>query len=168
MSLTCPLVASLNDAPPHQRQFSISAPISGRPHPISQGFGVYPYHMLGQGACITPNGYRMFAPLGGTILQIPGTAHLLRIKCENGLVLQIEVGPDAHKLMGKGFRTLVSQGDTVQQHQAILELDLPQLKRELQDIRVMVTLLNSQKLKGLYLHPHSLRAPEDTLFTLFI
>jgi PTS system glucose-specific IIA component len=102
------------------------------------------------------------------MLHFPELANQLRIKAKNGLQLQIQLGIDSHLMMGEGFKRVVKQGESFEQGQLLAEFSLAKMKRHLPSILCPITLLNSDKVKGLQAHYFQVVATEDKMMTVYI
>ena len=124
--------------------------------------------MFGEGIAIKPSGYQVLAPFAGTMLHFPELANQIRLQAKNGLRLQIQLGIDSHLMMGEGFKRIIKQGETFEQGQLLAEFSLVKMKRQLPSILCPITLLNSDKIKGIQGHYFQVIAAEDKIMTVFI
>ena len=155
--------------PSHKKAIDIYSPLTGTilpldevPHPL------FTERLFGEGIAIKPSGYQVLAPFAGTMLYFPELANQLRIKAKNGLQLQIQLGIDSHLMMGEGFKRAVKQGESFEQGQLLGEFSLVKMKRQLPSILCPITLLNSDKVKGLQAHYFQVIAREDKMMTVYI
>ena len=69
--------------------------------------------MMGDGIAVIPDDGKIYAPCNGKISMVmDNTKHALGIETEDGMELLIHVGLDTVNLMGEGFATHVSAGDS--------------------------------------------------------
>ncbi len=106
-------------------ELSLIAPVDGvltaledLPDPVFSG------KMMGDGVAIDPTGSVLSAPCAGTIVQVHRAKHALTLRTDLGPSVLLHVGIDTVSLGGKGFRTVVNEGDHVDVGQALIEFDL--------------------------------------------
>ncbi|WP_232787716.1 PTS glucose transporter subunit IIA [Paraglaciecola sp. MB-3u-78] len=98
--------------PSHKKSIDIYSPLSGTVLALDEvPHALFTERLFGEGIAIKPSGYQLLAPFAGTMLQFPELANQLRIKAQNGLQLQIQLGIDSHLMMGEGFKRVVKQGE---------------------------------------------------------
>lgn len=155
--------------PAHKKVVELKSPLSGHvvplndvPHPL------FNQRIFGEGVAIKPSGYQILAPFSGTMLHFPELANQLRIKAKNGLQMQIQLGIDSHLMMGEGFKRIVKQGEHFEAGQLLAEFSLVKMKRQLPSILCPITLINSDKVKGIQGHYFQVIAAEDKIMTVFI
>jgi glucose PTS system EIICBA or EIICB component len=101
------------------------SPLTGEIKPISEvPDPVFAEKMMGDGFAIVPTEGTVVSPVDGTIVNLFPTKHAIGIESDGGREVLIHVGIDTVKLEGKGFETLVSQGDKVTKGQPLLKVDL--------------------------------------------
>lgn len=158
-----------NSLPTHKKAIEIHSPLTGTVLPLDEvPHALFTERMFGEGIAIKPSGYQVLAPFAGTMLHFPELANQLRIKAKNGLQLQIQLGIDSHLMMGEGFKRVVKQGESFEQGQLIAEFSLVKMKKQLPSILCPITLLNSDKVKGLQGHYFQVIAGEDKMMTVYI
>jgi PTS system glucose-specific IIA component len=158
-----------NSQPSHKKAIDISSPLTGKVVPMDEvPHTLFTARMFGEGIAIKPTGYQVLAPFAGTMLHFPELANQLRLQAKNGLRLQIQLGIDSHLMMGEGFKRVVKQGETFEQGQLLAEFSLVKMKRQLPSILCPITLLNSDKVKGIQAHYFQVVAGEDKIMTVFI
>tara|TARA_R110000751_G_scaffold55346_3_gene118766 strand:+ start:97313 stop:97819 length:507 start_codon:yes stop_codon:yes gene_type:complete len=168
MGLFNRLVAA-NSLPTHNKAIDMLSPLSGKIVPLDDvPHALFTARMFGEGIAIVPSGYQVLAPFAGSMLHFPEMANQLRLKAKNGLQLQIQLGIDSHLMMGEGFKRVVKQGEQFQQGQILAEFNLVKMKKTLPSILCPVTLLNSDKIKGLQGHYFQVIAVEDKMLTVYI
>ncbi|WP_413376333.1 glucose-specific PTS transporter subunit IIBC [Alkalihalobacillus sp. 1P02AB] len=90
--------------------------------------------MMGDGFAIDPsveNGIMtVTAPAAGKIVNLFPTKHAIGLETDSGKEILIHVGIDTVNLKGKGFEALIEQGQTVDQGQPLLKVDLDIVKKE--------------------------------------
>ena len=84
--------------------------------------------MMGAGAAVTPEDSFVYAPEDGEVVFVFDTGHAIGFRTDTGISLLLHIGIDTVKLDGKGFKTLVENGQKVKRGTPILKLDLAYLK----------------------------------------
>lgn len=158
------------DAPPaHKKRLDILSPISGRVKPLEHmPSPVFQQRLLGEGVAIEPAGYQVVAPFDCKIMQHPSTGHQIRIKSPQGLLMLVHIGVGSESLMGEAFKIHHKEGTVVKAGNTLLEFDLIKLKERLNSTYCAVTLLNSDKLKGIQPFYRQVMAAEDPLLQIFV
>lgn len=155
--------------PEANRKIAIPSPLNGRVKPLdSVPLKVFSQRLLGEGIAIEPSGYQLFTPFDCKIDQLPATGEQIRLRASNGLLLLIQLGIGTERLMGEGFQFHVKEGDTVRKGDHILDFDLRKMKAQLDSILCPVTVLNSQKVKGIEPNYRQVLALEDHIFYLHL
>ncbi|MFT5924970.1 MAG: PTS system glucose-specific IIA component [Paraglaciecola sp.] len=168
MGLFCRLVEA-STLPSYKKAIDIYSPLTGTVLPLDEvPHSLFTERMFGEGIAIKPSGYRVFAPFSGTMLYFPELANQLRIKAQNGLQIQIQLGIDSHLMLGEGFKRIVKQGESFEQGQLLAEFSLIKMKKQLSSILCPITVLNSDKIKGLQAHYFQVIAAEDTIMTVYV
>ncbi|MFT7235874.1 MAG: PTS system glucose-specific IIA component [Methylophagaceae bacterium] len=158
-----------NSLPSHKKSIDIYSPISGTVLALDKvPHALFTARIFGEGIAIKPSGYQVLAPFAGTMENFPELANQLRIKSQNGLQLQIQLGIDSHLMMGEGFKRIVKQGENFEQGQLLAEFSLIKMKKQLSSILCPITLINSNKIKGLQAHYFQVIAGEDIIMTVYI
>lgn len=158
-----------NSLPAHKKAIAIFSPLTGQALPLDDvPHGLFTARLFGEGIAIMPCGYQVLAPFAGTMVHFPALANQLRLTAKNGLQLQIQLGIDSHLMMGEGFKRIVKQGETFEQGQLLAEFSLIKMKKQLPSILCPITLLNSDKIKGLQGHYFHVVAGEDKMMTAYI
>lgn len=108
---------------------SFTAPLEGEILPLTAvPDHVFSGKMMGDGFAIEPTDGVITSPVSGTVMNVFPTKHAIGLLSENGKEILIHVGLDTVNLKGEGFETLIKQGDTVKQGQALLRFDLDYIK----------------------------------------
>lgn len=155
--------------PPHKRELKINAPINGRVKPLDE----FPSKLLterlfGEGVCVDPSGYQVTAPFDGVVELLPSTCEQIRIKSNKGIKLRIQLGYKAENMMAEGFKIKVPEGHSFKQGEVLLEYDLRKMKEQLSCVLFPVTILNSEKMRGVVPNYRQVIASEDHVFSLLI
>ncbi|MFT4746444.1 MAG: PTS system glucose-specific IIA component [Congregibacter sp.] len=155
--------------PSYKKAIDIYSPLTGTVVPLDEvPHALFTERMFGEGIAIKPSGYQVLAPFSGTMLLFPELANQLRIKAQNGLQIQIQLGIDSHLMLGEGFKRVVKQGEHFEKGQLLAEFSLVKMKKQLSNILCPITLLNSDKIKGLQAHYFQVIAGEDTIMTVYV
>ena len=134
---------------------TIVSPISGKVISLSSvNDPVFSSEAMGKGIAIKPNGNTVYSPVDGTIQLTFETGHAYGIKSNNGAEVLIHIGIDTVKLEGKHFKPLVSQGETVEVGQPLIEFDREAIKQEGYDTVIPVVVTNSNLAKDVVLEDH--------------
>lgn len=83
---------------------------------------------VGAGVAIVPTEGRAYAPADGTVILAPASGHAIGIKTDEGAQVLIHIGIDTVNLGGRGFTTLVKQGQRIRRGELLVEFDLPAIK----------------------------------------
>ncbi|MGM0838558.1 MAG: glucose-specific PTS transporter subunit IIBC [Bacillota bacterium] len=109
----------------------IVMPMSGKLLPISEvPDKVFSQKMMGDGFAIEPTEGTVVSPVAGTIVNLFPTKHAIGIETADGREVLVHVGIDTVNLKGRGFESLIEQGDKVEQGQPLLKVDLSIIKSE--------------------------------------
>lgn len=122
---------------------SIILPIKGKLIPITEvPDEVFAGKMMGDGFAIVPEEGLVVSPVNGKIMNVFPTKHAIGIHSDGGKEILIHFGIDTVKLEGKGFETLIHEGDTVQAGQPLLKVDLPYIKENATSIITPIVFTN--------------------------
>lgn len=122
------------------------APVTGNIIPINQVKDeAFASEAMGKGVGIKPENGKVYAPFDGKIEALFPTGHLVGMSDGKGTEILIHIGVDTVKLEGKGFKTLVKQGDSVKKGDLLVEFDSEFLKQEGYDNTVMYILSDPSK-----------------------
>ncbi|WP_130837777.1 PTS beta-glucoside transporter subunit IIBCA [Lachnoclostridium sp. Marseille-P6806] len=128
---------------------ALYAPVRGRVIPAEQiPDETFAGGVLGQGVGIEPEEETVYAPCDGTISSVAETGHAIGISAAGDQELLIHVGVDTVKMGGKGFRTLVAEGDAVKRGQKLLTFDRAAIREAGYPDVVVFLLTNSDDYKG--------------------
>lgn len=147
--------------------FDILSPITGRSLPLNSAYDpLFQQRIFGDGVLIEPSGYQVIAPFAGTISYIPTTHEQIRVKAKNGLEILIQLGFDAYLMMGLKFKAHIKLGQWVEKGQLLIEFDINAMKKELENIMCPVTIINSDKLRGITPYYYNVMSGKDRIMTL--
>ena len=105
---------------------------------------VFSTKMMGDGIAVIPDDGKIYAPCNGKISMVmDNTKHALGIETEDGMELLIHVGLDTVNLMGEGFATHVSVGDSVETGELLISYDKTDfVTKGINDITMLVIVEN--------------------------
>ena len=108
----------------------IYAPVSGEVVALSEiPDKTFASGILGDGVGIHPSNGKVVAPFDGIISATTETSHAIGVTGENGAELLIHIGVDTVAMQGKGFKTLVKDGQKVVKGQNLIEFDIDEIKK---------------------------------------
>ncbi|NMH72007.1 PTS transporter subunit EIIC [Bacillus sp. RO2] len=124
-------------------KFEVVMPMTGKLLPISEvPDKIFSQKMMGDGFAIEPTEGKVVSPVAGKIVNLFPTKHAIGIETADGREVLVHVGIDTVNLKGKGFESLVEQGDTVEQGQALLNVDLRIVSEEATSIITPIIFTN--------------------------
>lgn len=90
---------------------------------------VFSKKMMGDGVAFELKEGVIYAPCNGKLEAVFETGHAFGLIMENGVNVLIHIGIDTVKNKGVGFQTLVTQGEYVKAGDALVTVDLKQLRK---------------------------------------
>ncbi|UAL48288.1 glucose-specific PTS transporter subunit IIBC [Sutcliffiella horikoshii] len=124
-------------------EFDVVMPMTGKLLPISEvPDKIFSQKMMGDGFAIEPTDGKVVSPVAGKIVNLFPTKHAIGIETADGREVLVHVGIDTVNLKGKGFESLIEQGDTVEQGQALLNVDLRIVSEEATSIITPIIFTN--------------------------
>lgn len=107
----------------------IVSPLTGQVKELSQATDpVFASGVMGQGLVIEPSQGELTSPVNETVTVLFPTKHAIGIVSDEGVELLIHIGMDTVGLDGKGFESLVAQGDHVTVGQKLIRFDIDAIK----------------------------------------
>lgn len=107
----------------------IISPLTGQVKELSQATDpVFASGVMGQGLVIEPSQGELTSPVNGTVTVLFPTKYAIGIVSDEGVELLIHIGMDTVGLDGKGFESLVVQGDHVTVRQQLIRFDMDVIK----------------------------------------
>jgi sugar PTS system EIIA component len=103
---------------------------------------VFSQKMIGDGFAINPTNGSVVSPVDGEIISVFPTKHAVSIKSKGGREILIHVGLETVSLNGEGFTAFVSDGQSVQKGQKLLEADFQSIKDKVPSIITPVIFTN--------------------------
>ncbi len=158
-----------NSLPPHAKSVDVLSPVSGKPVALNTlPDAIFSNKLFGEGTVIEASGHQVLAPFDGVVEYLPTSCHQIRLKSSHGIRLLIQLGLKSDSIHGEGFKARVVQGDRVKLGDALIDFDLAKLKTKLDCSLFVITMLNSDRTKGMTFNYHPMVACEDTLMTLLL
>lgn len=112
-------------------QVTIVSPLKGEVRPLADATDpVFSEGVMGQGVIIIPSDGVLSAPFDGVVSAIFPTKHAIGLVSDDGVEVLMHVGMDTVSLAGKGFETLVKQGQQVKQGEHLLSFDIAFIKAQ--------------------------------------
>ncbi|PAE42505.1 PTS sugar transporter subunit IIA [Bacillus sp. 7884-1] len=103
---------------------------------------VFSQKMIGDGFAINPTNGSVVSPVDGEVISVFPTKHAVSIKSNGGREILIHVGLETVGLNGEGFTAFVSDGQSVQKGQKLLEADFQAIKEKVPSIITPVIFTN--------------------------
>jgi PTS system D-glucosamine-specific IIC component len=129
----------------------LSSPLTGKADDLSTAPDeAFAGKMMGDGVVVTPVDGIVVAPADGVISFVFPSKHAVGLTTADGLELLIHIGIDTVKLDGKGFETLVKQGDNVKEGDKLLSFDIEFVKNNAPSIAspcICIALSSKQKVR---------------------
>lgn len=120
---------------------TIYSPLNGEAKPQKDiGDPTFAEGILGQGAGIVPVDGTLYAPFDCTVFSVADTGHAINLIGPGGIEMLIHIGLDTVELNGKGFKTMVKDGQQVKKGDTLIKFDLDAIKKGYETITaVLVT-----------------------------
>lgn len=123
----------------------VYCPIEGNVIPSAQiPDATFASGALGEGVGVEPAVGVVVAPCDGEISTVAETKHAVGISSPDGMELLIHVGIDTVAMNGKGFETLVSEGDSVKAGQTLIKFSIDEIKKAGYSTTTAVLVCNSE------------------------
>jgi sugar PTS system EIIA component len=103
---------------------------------------VFSQKMIGDGFAVNPTNGTVVSPVDGEVISVFPTKHAVSIKSKGGREILIHVGLETVSLNGEGFTAFVSDGQSVQTGQKLLEADFQSIKDKVPSIITPVIFTN--------------------------
>ncbi|HEL9638130.1 TPA: PTS glucose transporter subunit IIA [Streptococcus suis] len=133
-------------APSISSRKNVFSPLSGQILPLEKvNDATFSKKMLGEGVAIIPKDGKVYASFDGTVTSLFPTKHAIGLTSDEGVELLIHFGLETVELKGRGFVSLVSDGEKVEKGQLMLEVDVEMLVAEGYDIVTPVVVTNTQE-----------------------
>lgn len=131
---------------------TVYAPAGGTVIPLEQfPDEMFSQEVLGPGCGIQPSGDTVTAPFNGEVSQVVDTMHAIGVMSSDGLEVLIHVGVDTVEMNGKGFRTLVKQGQKVNRGCPLISFDRREIEAAGHPDAIAVIVTNGDEFSGVEL-----------------
>ncbi|MGD6776721.1 glucose-specific PTS transporter subunit IIBC [Sutcliffiella horikoshii] len=148
-------------------EFDVVMPMTGKLLPITEvPDKIFSQKMMGDGFAIEPTDGKVVSPVAGKIVNLFPTKHAIGIETADGREVLVHVGIDTVNLKGKGFESLVEQGDTVEQGQVLLNVDLRIVSEEATSIITPIIFTNLAAGEAVEIKDGSVRVGEKGRVTI--
>lgn len=105
------------------------SPFNGRVESIEHAPDpTFAQKMIGDGFMVIPTDGQVLAPCDAEVAFVFPTGHAVGLKSTDGTEFMLHIGVDTVKLEGKGFTSLVKDGDKVKRGDKLIEFDLAYVK----------------------------------------
>ncbi|EOD01497.1 PTS system, glucose-specific component IIC / IIB / IIA [Caldisalinibacter kiritimatiensis] len=143
----------------------IKSPLTGEVIEMSQvPDETFAQKLIGDGIAINPSEGVVYSPVDGKIAQIFNTKHAIGIVTDNGIEILIHIGIDTVKMNGEGFKSFISQGDTVKCGDKLIEFDIDLIKKKAKSVITPIVITNTAEIKGLnVIKKGKIKSGEDLL-----
>lgn len=122
---------------------NIYSPVKGSLKAIEEvNDEVFSLKMMGDGVAVVPEQGRVVAPVAGEITAVFPTGHAVGIAVD-GVELLLHLGLDTVELNGKFFTSHVTQGQTVQAGELLIEMDVAEIKKAGYETDVLLVVTNA-------------------------
>lgn len=107
----------------------VSAPVSGRSIPLEEVKDeVFASGSMGKGGAIIPEEGLIKSPVSGKVSSVFPTRHSIMLSLDKGADILIHIGINTVNRCGKGFESLVCEGQHVDKGQSLTKFDLHELQ----------------------------------------
>ena len=144
----------------------IVSPLEGQVKELSQATDpVFASGVMGQGLVIEPSQGELTSPVNGIVTLLFPTKHAIGIVSDEGVELLIHIGMDTVGLDGKGFESLVAQGDHVTVGQKLIRFDMDVIKAAglVTETPVIITNQDAYTATITGTYPTTIQAGEDLM-----
>lgn len=103
--------------------------------------------MMGDGYGILPTDGKFYAPVSGEVSLVFPTGHAVGLTSSEGLEILIHIGVDTVELEGQGFKVHVVQGQSINQGDLMVEVDLDAIKKAGKPIETAVIFTSGESVE---------------------
>ncbi|HXU70816.1 MAG TPA: phosphoenolpyruvate--protein phosphotransferase [Polyangia bacterium] len=111
-------------------------PLDDVPDPVFAG------RMMGDGVAIEPLSGLVVAPCDGVVTHLHRAGHALTLTAGNGAEILVHIGIDTVNLNGRGFTSLVHEGERVRTGDRMIAFDVDRIAREVACLHTLVVIAN--------------------------
>lgn len=130
----------------------VSAPVSGRSIPLEEVKDeVFASGSMGKGGAIIPEEGLIKSPVSGKVSSVFPTRHSIMLSLDKGADILIHIGINTVNRCGKGFESLVCEGQHVDKGQSLTKFDLHELQNAGYDMTTSIIITNSDDYEGVEL-----------------
>lgn len=130
----------------------VSAPVSGRSIPLEEVKDeFFASGSMGKGGAIIPEEGLIKSPVSGKVSSVFPTRHSIMLSSDKGADILIHIGINTVNRCGKGFESLVCEGQHVDKGQSLTKFDLHELQNAGYDMTTSIIITNSDDYKGVEL-----------------
>ena len=139
-----------------KKEVSLTSCTNGVQVPLSEVKDeVFSSKMMGEGVAFLLQDDVIYAPCDGLITLVPASLHAIGIQADNGAEILIHVGLDTVSLQGKGFTSVVKQGDKIKCGDSLLKVDRQAIENKGIDLTTMMIITNSNEYQvEVMMHDH--------------
>lgn len=139
----------------------LQSPVTGKVIPLKEvDDPVFSSESMGKGLAVEPTEGVLRSPADGKVAMVFPTGHAVGINTNDGAELLMHIGMDTVQLDGKGFETLVKQGDQVKAGQPLVKFDIEEIKKAGYSVTTPIVVTNSRN----YHHVEAVNNEENTNF----
>ena len=106
---------------------------------------VFSQKMMGDGFAVIPTEGTITSPVAGKVLSVFPTQHAVGILLENDIEVLLHMGLDTVELNGGPFKTVVKEGDQIDENTVVSTVDLAALEAAGKDNAMVVVFTNMDK-----------------------
>ncbi|MBN3534605.1 PTS transporter subunit IIABC [Mycoplasma procyoni] len=132
--------------------------------------GVFSEKMLGDGVVIEVDPSTqivdLYAPFDGVVETLFPTKHAYGIKSKDGIAIMIHVGIDTVNLGGKGFSSVVKQGDEVKQGQLLGQVDMNIIRPEIEKTDIVYIVMSESSKNEVFDFKYGKATEKDEIFSV--
>lgn len=131
---------------PENKAIKLYAPANGKLVSIDEvSDPVFSQKMMGDGFAVIPTEGTITSPVAGKVLSVFPTQHAVGILLENGIEVLLHMGLDTVELNGGPFKTVVKEGDQIDENTVVSTVDLTALEAAGKDNAMVVVFTNMDK-----------------------
>ena len=131
----------------HKKEKILLFPADGTPLSLERvPDEVFSSGMLGIGAAVLPESGTVYAPISGKIINVADALHAYSMLGDDGTELLLHIGIDTVTLGGKGFVSMVAEGERVKAGDVLARVDLGVLKAASLSPHVVVLLTSPESI----------------------
>ncbi|MFX3617696.1 MAG: beta-glucoside-specific PTS transporter subunit IIABC [Sporolactobacillus sp.] len=144
-TVTMPVESSTVDQTTFNKPEELQSPETGTLLALKDvSDSVFSSESMGKGIAIEPSEGVLKAPAAGKITVVFPTGHAIGMNTADGAELLMHIGMDTVQLNGKGFTTLVKQGETVSTGQPLVRFDIDAIKKAGYSVTTPIVITNSR------------------------